>query len=355
METQPQMDLARSSSSSGSSSSSSSGFTSSSNGSVPVAREVAESSSRSGGSRPTHDSEQVPEDMSWVSSALRGQQSVILKGNPEAARLTTQLANKGWKVVGMERGENIATWTDDVQFTMYRIVYDRMSIVPPFSPFQRRVLKFLQVAPSQLNPNAWAFLQGFEDVMKVFKRPYNINLFFTLLEMSYLYEQGSKGARKEAVSFKNRKQFNFFKPYMESLPTGWKKEFFWVVPYTDEAILGVAKISEDGSEANPRFPFSWSINHFKKKPGQYSFSAADLDDLDKETIRMLRRVASLVQGGRIKIKPIVDARSREQVKDVLGGWPPVDIYLCLYFLVILFLYGVLNSLFSLCSSNDVHE
>lgn len=99
-----------------------------------------------------------PSDMSWVSEKLKSYRSIIRPGSHHVDLLNTHFRNKPrWAVYGMKPGEDIATWSANLKFTMYQIIFEKMLIVPPFTPFQRDVLRYIGVAPSQLHPNAWAF------------------------------------------------------------------------------------------------------------------------------------------------------------------------------------------------------
>lgn len=47
-------------------------------------------------------------------------------------------------------------------FFMYQILIDSVMVKIPFSDFQCSILQFLNIAPSQLHPNGWAFVKAFE-------------------------------------------------------------------------------------------------------------------------------------------------------------------------------------------------
>lgn len=44
---------------------------------------------------------------------------------------------------------------------MYLCVVEDLGVTVPFTSFETDVLKSLNIAPSQLQPNNWAFLRGF--------------------------------------------------------------------------------------------------------------------------------------------------------------------------------------------------
>jgi hypothetical protein len=48
----------------------------------------------------------------------------------------------------------------------------------PFTSFEMDVLKFLNVAPSQIRPNSWAFIRGFEILCKALSLEPSVGVFF---------------------------------------------------------------------------------------------------------------------------------------------------------------------------------
>jgi len=47
-------------------------------------------------------------------------------------------------------------------FFMYQIVFKRLGVRLPFTPFERELLTEINTAPAQLHPNSWAFVRGFQ-------------------------------------------------------------------------------------------------------------------------------------------------------------------------------------------------
>jgi hypothetical protein len=61
-----------------------------------------------------------------------------------------------------ERICSCATDGSKAFFMAYTALFDQLRIRFPFSDLQIEVLHNLHLAPSQLHPNGWAFLQAFE-------------------------------------------------------------------------------------------------------------------------------------------------------------------------------------------------
>jgi hypothetical protein len=50
----------------------------------------------------------------------------------------------------------------DESYFMYTAVLEEFGVKIPFSRFEMDVLKYLNVVPTQIRPNSWAFIRGFE-------------------------------------------------------------------------------------------------------------------------------------------------------------------------------------------------
>jgi len=66
----------------------------------------------------------------------------------------------------------------DQSFLMYKAVLDDFGVKIPFTAFEMDVLKFLNVAPSQICPNSWAFIRGFEILCKALNLEASVGVFF---------------------------------------------------------------------------------------------------------------------------------------------------------------------------------
>jgi hypothetical protein len=51
-------------------------------------------------------------------------------------------------------------------FYTYSHVLEDLNVKIPFTDFECEILKFLNVAPTQIHPNSWAFIRGFEILAK---------------------------------------------------------------------------------------------------------------------------------------------------------------------------------------------
>ncbi|KAI4324025.1 hypothetical protein L6164_023593 [Bauhinia variegata] len=138
------------------------------------------------------------------------------------------------------------------RFFTWNLYYSyRCGVSLPFIDFEMEVLDNLQIAPTQLHPNAWATLHAFQGICANLGRPARMDVFF------YFYFL--KNPRKHEVGylyFSARKGRSLILPAKESVKH-FKKWFFRI---TDLPFGRPFFIDEEGK---PRFPLQWR-RHFGK-------------------------------------------------------------------------------------------
>lgn len=70
-----------------------------------------------------------------------------------------------------------------LRFFVYSALFEKTKMRVPFTLFQKRVLRFLNVALSQLTPNSWGFNNNFEIVMKALGWACRAKIFFLLFDV----------------------------------------------------------------------------------------------------------------------------------------------------------------------------
>ena len=72
------------------------------------------------------------------------------------------------EVMCCDEGEHVAIQhpVDEEVFYMHAAILEDFGVQLPLNAFEADVLKFLHVAPSQIRPNNWAFIRGFEILCK---------------------------------------------------------------------------------------------------------------------------------------------------------------------------------------------
>lgn len=71
-----------------------------------------------------------------------------------------------WKLEGVPETEVVCTTILGLKFFVYVVMVEKMGVRVPFNAFQKKVLGFLRVSPTQVTPNGWRFVRTFEIVME---------------------------------------------------------------------------------------------------------------------------------------------------------------------------------------------
>ncbi|MED6157326.1 hypothetical protein PIB30_022146 [Stylosanthes scabra] len=127
---------------------------------------------------------------------------------------------------------------------MYTTVFLDVGIKFPFSEFECGVLSHLKCAPSQIHPNAWAFVRGFEILMEYLGVDPLLEVFFTFFQ--------AKGVRKgDLVTLNSVQRKTLFSLYRQSY-NDFKEIFVKVTCAEDQFPF---YLDEFGLE---RFPLYWA-------------------------------------------------------------------------------------------------
>ena len=163
--------------------------------------------------------------------------------------------------------------------------------------FQIGVLKFLNVAPTQLHPNGWAAMQAFSILCKL--------LSLSPSPASFLYYYSSRpGKRPGWLSLISKSNVCFLKPFTSSYKD-FKGSFFKILiePVGREYFF-------DGD--SPRFPLYWT-----KDPVKFnSISFHSMGVADRHVIEVFSRLSYQVPT-RALLQLYTSPNPRE---DLIGTW-----------------------------------
>ncbi|KEH15510.1 hypothetical protein MTR_0909s0020 [Medicago truncatula] len=132
-------------------------------------------------------------------------------------------------------------------FHMYVVVLEEFGVKIPFTLFEMDVLHLLNVAPTQIHPNSWAFIRGFEILCDALDMLPSAGVFF------HFY--GTKGVDKGfwvPISAHPGKQL--FPAFASNFKRDWKKSFLRVQAAKDSTVA----VASVGGEV--RFPLGWTSN-----------------------------------------------------------------------------------------------
>jgi len=130
-------------------------------------------------------------------------------------------------------------------FHMYGAVLEEFGVRIPFTLFQMDVLRFLNVAPTQIRPNSWVFIRGFEILCEALDMVPSVGAFF------HFY--GTKGVDKGSwVSISAHAGKSLFPSYASNFKKNWRVSFMKVCAAKDSSTY----VSSVNGELI--FPLSWT-------------------------------------------------------------------------------------------------
>ncbi|RHN41217.1 hypothetical protein MtrunA17_Chr8g0363711 [Medicago truncatula] len=86
-----------------------------------------------------------------------------------------------WELLLLSTSDRVYSEYGNHIFPMYEVVFKDMGFQLPFSEFQREVLRWTKLSPSQIHPNSYAFMRAFELMCNYLCLPASKNVFFLLL------------------------------------------------------------------------------------------------------------------------------------------------------------------------------
>jgi hypothetical protein len=135
----------------------------------------------------------------------------------------------------------------DESFLMYMAVLEEFGVKIPFTYFEMGVLKYLNVVPSQIRPNSWAFIRGFEVLCKSLDIEPSVAVFFHF----YRTKDVNKGTWISISAHAGKRLFPQY-------ASNFKKEWLYSLVRVQGAPgCSTASILVDGK---PKFPLRWTHN-----------------------------------------------------------------------------------------------
>jgi hypothetical protein len=120
-----------------------------------------------------------------------------------------------------------------------------------FLDFQVEILNWLEVAPSQLHPNAWGFIHAFDIFYWANCWECSSNLFLYLFAPYHLSDF-------RFISFCHRKDHLFFQLFEYSFSPF--EDSYFKVSYTREVFPVLV-----GPDGSPLFPLYWRYDHYLRE------------------------------------------------------------------------------------------
>ncbi|RDX58442.1 hypothetical protein CR513_62242, partial [Mucuna pruriens] len=196
-------------------------------------------------------------------------------------------------------------------FYLYDTLHPKLGIKLPFTHFERAVLQALNVAPTQLHPNSWAFIRAFELLCEELGKAPTLGVFFWFFTPC-------KTDRVGWTSLRNKAKRKLWRPFLESYKT-FKARFFRVAPSDPNS-----RLLTDRS-GRSYFPLQWTrqpavsiaINTKKLESWKCSF-IAELREMP------VLRNADIIKGEGYSTKALANLRKRKEQAPSQAS-PPVDV------------------------------
>jgi hypothetical protein len=163
-----------------------------------------------------------------ISATGREEDVVLLSCDPDERVCDQEMAGEG-----------------DESYFVYTTVLEEFGVKIPFTPFEMDVLKFLNVAPTQIFPNSWAFIRGFEILCKSLGLEPSVAVFFQFY--------GTKDVNKGtwiAISAHSGKRL--FPTYACNFKKEWRDTF---VRVQGSPGCSTSSVLVNGE---PKFPLRWT-------------------------------------------------------------------------------------------------
>ena len=96
---------------------------------------------------------------------------------------------------------------------MYNVLISKFGVHVPFTHFQFSILERTGAAPSQLHPNSWAMIRGFEVICECLDVPPSPNVFFYLFTLT---RPSGGGITTGWLSFRAQPNWKIFTLYEKS-------------------------------------------------------------------------------------------------------------------------------------------
>ena len=107
-----------------------------------------------------------------------------------------------WEIILPTTSDRICSQFSVNRIPMYVAVFQEVGFRIPFSSFQVSIFEWMELCPSQLSPNSFAYLMAFELVCRFLRLPTTRELFFAIFTIQQRLDKDDGHNR---VSFRQRK------------------------------------------------------------------------------------------------------------------------------------------------------
>ncbi|MED6208864.1 hypothetical protein PIB30_049143 [Stylosanthes scabra] len=214
----------------------------------------------------------IPESCKWIDSDVLGAKSIVddefVKSfNEHYSSCVGSVEGNRYRVVSPDPEDRVCHVDLDNEscIFVYEAIFTKVGIRLPFTDFEIEVLKGCEIAPSQIHPNSWGFIRGFEVICQEFGFPTSLAMFHHLFKLTKPFSK----EKQQWLSFRANQNMKVFEMLEESV-RDFKCLYFKVVPQA-----GTSPSWVDG-EGEHWFPLSWNEEWVDPKVDREDLSESEL-------------------------------------------------------------------------------
>ncbi|MED6169007.1 hypothetical protein PIB30_017148 [Stylosanthes scabra] len=133
----------------------------------------------------------IPESCKWVDSDVLGVKSVVddefvQSFNEHYSSCVSDVEGSRYQVVAPNPEDRVChvDLESESCIFVYEAIFTKVGIRIPFTEFEIEVLKGCEIAPSQIHPNSWGFIRGFEVVCRELGIPTSLRVSHHLFKLT---------------------------------------------------------------------------------------------------------------------------------------------------------------------------
>ncbi|MCH79717.1 hypothetical protein A2U01_0000472 [Trifolium medium] len=245
----------------------------------------------------------------WIAEEARERSILTKTFEPKFTVVEERMEEdpENWAAYVLKEGQRVYSDFGEHRFAMYEFVFEKLGVRMPFSEFAMAVFDHLHLAPSQLNPNSIGFIWAYELVCKHQKIVPSVPVFFVIFQI----QRKSKGGRQCWVSLKSK--VKLFEMFVDSV-CGFKSRYYIVGAVSEEAKKSLYRTvteevnGEQVSRLKPKFPLSWTFDHFLNWTDSYLTKVGGLSEQERADLKRLQNWVDSFVLGPCVYKMVVDGK-----------------------------------------------
>lgn len=173
---------------------------------------------------------------SWISGKILGAASQFAVDGAGVVPHYPIDRKEDWEILLPKAADRVCSRFPRDRFPMYETTFKEVGFRLPFSSFQIGVLEWLEVCPSQLRPDCFAYMSAFELVCRFLRLSASRDLFFAIFAVRRNLD--TDGGCSWVSFYQRTSLFEVFGAGVAEF----RERFFLVRPRTETALQSVSKM-----------------------------------------------------------------------------------------------------------------